>query len=173
MHSRRSPGQEKRPFTARYRRHAFEMSWFWQDMLPMYSKCPAKRRSGIHLAGILPSRRPFAVRIPQIMHDERILPRSTDPAGRILSRSMASADESYRAWWFLPCKSCHPAPAAPVGQIPLSKVRLMKPMAFAAASAIVISANALWEKAPEQLRRFGEGNTLRSPNPKAPGSFQH
>ena len=87
MHSRRSPGQEKRPFAARYRHHAFEMSWFWQDMLPMYSKCPAKRRLGIHLAGILPSRRPFAVRIPQIMHDERILPRSTDPAGRTLPRS--------------------------------------------------------------------------------------
>lgn len=44
MHSRRSPGQEKRPFAARYRRHASKMSWLWQDMLPMYSKCPAKRR---------------------------------------------------------------------------------------------------------------------------------
>ena len=160
MHSRRSPGQEKRPFAARYRHHAFEMSWFWQDMLPMYSKCPAKRRLGIHLAGILPSRRPFAVRIPQIMHDERILPRSTDPAGRtlprstdpagrILSRSMAPLDESYRAQWFLSCKSCHPALAAPVGQIPLGRVRLMKPTAFASASAIVISTNALWGKAPE------------------------
>ena len=149
MHSRRSPGQEKRPFAARYRRHAFEMSWFWQDMLPMYSKCPAKRRSGIHLAGILPSRRPFAVRIPQIMHDERILPRSTDPAGRILSRLMASPDESYRAWWFLSRKSCHPALAAPVGQIPLGRVRLMKPTAFTSASAIVISTNALQGKAPE------------------------
>ena len=149
MHSRRSPGQEKRPFTARYRRHASKMSWFWQDMLPMYSKCPAKRRLGIHLAGILPSRRPFAVRIPQIMHDERILPRSTDPAGRIPSRSMAPPGESYRAWWFLSCKSCHPALAAPVGQIPLGRVRLMKPTAFTSASAIVISTNALWGKAPE------------------------
>ena len=139
MHSRRSPGQEKRPFTARYRRHASKMSWFWQDMLPMYSKCPAKRRLGIHLAGILPSRRPFAVRIPQIMHDERILPRSTDPAGRtppcstdpagqIPSRSMASPGESYRAWWFLSYKSCHPALAAPVGQIPLGKSRWANPV---------------------------------------------
>lgn len=171
MHSRRSPGQEKRPFAARYRHHAFEMSWFWQDMLPMYSKCPAKRRLGIHLAGILPSRRPFAVRIPQIMHGERllpcmtdstgqILPRSTDPAGRILPCSadpagrtppclMASAGESYRARWFLSYKSCRPALAAPVGQIPLGRVRLMKPTAFTSASAIVISANALWGKAPE------------------------
>ena len=64
VHPRRGPGREKRPFVARYRRHACEMSWFWQDMLPMYSKCPAKRRLGIHLAGILPSRRPFPVRIP-------------------------------------------------------------------------------------------------------------
>ena len=29
---------------------------------------------------------------------------------------MASPDESYRARWFLSCKSCHPALAAPVGQ---------------------------------------------------------
>lgn len=29
---------------------------------------------------------------------------------------MASLDESYRARWFLSCKSCHPALAAPVGQ---------------------------------------------------------
>ena len=145
MHSRRSPGQEKRPFTARYRRHASKMSWFWQDMLPMYSKCPAKRRLGIHLAGILPSRRPFAVRIPQIMHDERILPtldgsswtnpamfdgsRWTNPVtldgftGRIRPCLMASPGESYRAWWFLSYKSCHPALAAPVGQIPLGKSR--------------------------------------------------
>ena len=64
VHSRRGSGREKRPFAARYRRHASKMSWFWQDMLPMYSKCPAKRRLGIHLAGILPSRRPFAVQTP-------------------------------------------------------------------------------------------------------------
>ena len=50
----------------------------WQDMLPVYSKCPAKRRLGIHLAGILPSRRPFPVRIPQIMHNGQILPRFFD-----------------------------------------------------------------------------------------------
>ncbi len=51
MHPRRGPGQENRPFVARYRRHASKMSWFWQDMFSMYSKCPAKRRLGIHLAG--------------------------------------------------------------------------------------------------------------------------
>ena len=78
VHPRRGPGQEKRPFAARYRCHASKMSWFWQDMLPMYSKCPAKRRLGIHLAGILPSRRPFPVRIPQIMHNGQILPRFFD-----------------------------------------------------------------------------------------------
>ena len=124
MHSRRSPGQEKRPFAARYRRHASKMSWFWQDMLPMYSKCPAKRRLGIHLAGILPSRRPFAVRIPQIMHDERILPtldgsswtnpamfdgsRWTNPVtldgftGRILSRLVVSVVQVAIPPWRLP-----------------------------------------------------------------------
>ena len=78
VHPRRGPGQEKRPFAARYCRHASKMSWFWQDMFSMYSKCPAKRRSGIHLAGILPSRRPFPVRIPQIMHNGQILPRFFD-----------------------------------------------------------------------------------------------
>lgn len=66
--------------------------------------------------------------------------------GRIPPCLMASADESYRAWWFLSFKSCHPALAAPVGQIPLGKVRLMKPTAFTAASVIGISANALWGK---------------------------
>ena len=80
VHPRRGPGQEKRPFVARYRRHASKMSWFWQDMFPMYSKCPAKRRLGIHLAGILPSRRSFPVRIPQIMHNGQILPRFCNSA---------------------------------------------------------------------------------------------
>ena len=78
MHSRRGLGQKKRPLVARYRRYASKMSWFWQDMLPVYSKCPAKRRLGIHLAGILPSRRPFSVRIPQIMHNGQILLRFFD-----------------------------------------------------------------------------------------------
>lgn len=70
--------REKRPFAARYRRHAIQNELVWQDMLPMYSKCPAKRRLGIHLAGILPSRRPFPVRISQIMHNGQILPRFFD-----------------------------------------------------------------------------------------------
>lgn len=39
---------------------------------------------------------------------------------------MAPLDESYRARWFLSCKSCHPALAAPVGQIPLGKSRWAK-----------------------------------------------
>ena len=68
--------------------------------------------------------------------------------GRIRPCLMASPGESYRAWWFLSYKSCHPALAAPVGQIPLGRVRLMKPTAFTSASAIVVSANALWGKAP-------------------------
>ena len=123
------------------------MSWFWQDMLPMYSKCPAKRRLGIHLAGILPSRRPFAVRIPQIMHDERILPtldgsswtnpamfdgsRWTNPVtldgftGRIRPCLMASPGESYRAWWFLsyklPSRPGGSRWANPVGQSTLDE----------------------------------------------------
>lgn len=48
--------------------------------------------------------------------------RWTNPAtldgftGRIRPCLMASPDESYRARWFLSCKSCHPALAAPVGQ---------------------------------------------------------
>ena len=78
VHPRRGPGQKKRPLVARYCRHASKMSWFWQDMFSMYSKCPAKRRLGIHLAGILPSRCPFPVRIPQIMHNGQILPRFFD-----------------------------------------------------------------------------------------------
>ena len=112
MHSRRSPGQEKRPFTARYRRHASKMSWFWQDMLPMYSKCPTKRRWRIHQANILPGRGAFrctdpsnhARRATLAMHDgfHRTnlatfdVFRRTNPAmndgfsGRILSHSMVS-----------------------------------------------------------------------------------
>lgn len=48
--------------------------------------------------------------------------RWTNPAtldgftGQIRPCLMASPDESYRARWFLSCKSCHPALAAPVGQ---------------------------------------------------------
>lgn len=63
--------------------------------------------------------------------------------GRIRPCMMAPLGESYRAQWFLSRKSCHPALAAPVGQISLGKVRLMEQTAFTAASVIVISANAL------------------------------
>ena len=79
MHSRRSPGQEKRPFTARYRRHASKMSWFWQDMLPMYSKCPTKRRWRIHQANILPGRGAF---------------RCTDPLNHAWRATLAMLDGS-------------------------------------------------------------------------------
>lgn len=171
VHPRRGSGQENRPFVARYRRHASKMSWFWQDMLPMYSKCPTKRRWRIHQANILPGRGAFrctdplnhAWRATLAMHDGFHRTnlamfdgsRWTNPVtldgftGRIRPCLMAPPGESYRAWWFLSCKSCHPALANPVGQIPLGRVRLMKPTAFTSASAIVISTNALWGKAPE------------------------
>ena len=45
-------------------------------MRGMHPKSPAKRRWGIHRAGILPSRGAFAVRSPQIMHGAQILPPS-------------------------------------------------------------------------------------------------
>ena len=48
--------------------------------------------------------------------------------GRIRPCLMASPGESYRAWWFLSYKSCHPALAAPVGQIPLGKSRWANPV---------------------------------------------
>lgn len=151
-------------------------------MLPMYSKCPARRRWRTHQANILPGRGAFrctdplnhAWRATLAMHDgfhrtnlatldgsSWMNPATlngscwTNPVtldgftGRIRPCLMASAGESYRAWWFLSCKSCHPALAAPVGQIPLGRVRLIKPTAFTSASAIVISTNALRKKAPE------------------------
>ena len=43
-----------RSTVARYRRHAFKMSWFWQDSRAMHLKIAAKRRSGMHHAKILP-----------------------------------------------------------------------------------------------------------------------
>lgn len=107
-------------------------------MLPMYSKCPTKRRWRIHQANILPGRGAFrctdplnhAWRATLAMHDGSHRTnlatldgsRWTNPAtldgftGRIRPCLMASPDESYRARWFLSCKSCHPALAAPVGQ---------------------------------------------------------
>lgn len=103
--------------------------------------------------------------------------------GRIRPCLMASPGESYRAWWFLSYKSCHPALAAPVGQIPLGKVRLMRPTAFTAASAIAISTNALWEKHlnnhEPQFRgaqsaaspSFTGPSPPRVPIPKQPGHF--
>lgn len=76
MRSRRGLGQEKHQFVAIYCRHVFRFSYFWQDMRAMYPKSPAKRRLGIHLAGILPPRGVFAARSPQIMHGAQILPPS-------------------------------------------------------------------------------------------------
>ena len=45
-------------------------------MRAMYPERPAKRRWGMHRAGILPPRGAFAVRSPQIMHGAQILPPS-------------------------------------------------------------------------------------------------
>ena len=39
-------GREKRPFVARFARHASEMSWLWQDMRAMHPKSPANSRLG-------------------------------------------------------------------------------------------------------------------------------
>ena len=54
MRSRRGLGRKKCQFVARYCRHAFKMSWFWQDSRAMHLKIAAKRRSGMHHAKILP-----------------------------------------------------------------------------------------------------------------------
>ena len=54
MRSRRGLGRKKCQFVARYCRHAFKMSWFWQDLRAMHLKIAAKRRSGMHHAKILP-----------------------------------------------------------------------------------------------------------------------
>lgn len=106
-----------------------------------------------------------------------------DFTGRIRPCMMAPLGESYRARWFPSYKSCHPALAETVGQIPLGKVRLMKPTAFTSASAIVISTNALWEKhlnnREPRLRgaqsaaspSFVGPNPPRAPIPKRPGHF--
>lgn len=61
-------------------------------------------------------------------------------SGRILSRLVVSVVQ------ILPSRPGGSRWANPVGQIPLGKVRLMKPTAFTAASVIGISANALWGK---------------------------
>ena len=84
VHPRRGSGQENRPFVARYRRHASKMSWFWQDMLPMYSKCPAKRRWRIHQANILPERDPFRCTDPS-NHARRANPAILDGCCRTIS----------------------------------------------------------------------------------------
>ena len=88
MRSRRGLGREKRRFAARYRRHASEMSWFWQDSRAMRPKSPANSRLGIHCAKILPRRPPFPVRDPRIMHGAQILP-CPDGATPVRPRSAA------------------------------------------------------------------------------------
>ena len=60
MHSRRGPGQEKRPFMARYALHACKM--------------PCKMPSGNTFREYLATKTLFSVRIPQIMHSGQILP---------------------------------------------------------------------------------------------------
>lgn len=82
---------------------------------------------------------------------------------------MASPDESYRARWFLSCKSCHPALAAPVGQSTLDGAngfhRRVRHCHFRECSL---------GKTPEQLRCLGfAGDTIRrgAPIPNRLGHF--
>lgn len=141
LHSKISPPCiQNELILARYAPHVFKMP----------CKAPLEDASGEHLAreGRFSLHRPLnhAWRATLTMHDgfHRTNLATLDGfTGRIRPCMMAPLGESYRAQWFLSCKSCHPALAAPVGQIPLGKVRLMEPMAFTAASVIVISANAL------------------------------
>lgn len=81
----------------------------------------------MHQANILPGRGAFrctdplnhAWRATLTMHDgfHRTNLATLDGfTGRIRPCMMAPLGESYRARWFLSCKSCHPALAAPVGQ---------------------------------------------------------
>ncbi len=69
-------------------------------MRAMCPKRPAKRRWGMHRAGILPPRGAFAVRSPQIMHDARILPplRWPCPCAGAPARAAASRDRLSTAW---------------------------------------------------------------------------
>lgn len=90
-------------------------------MLSMYSKCPAKRRWGIHHANILPGKGPFAAQTPQIMHSAQILPCMIAPAERILLGESCRArriplDESYRARRIPLGESCRAI--GPVARIP-------------------------------------------------------
>lgn len=119
---------------ARYAPHVFKMPY----------KAPLEDTSGEHLAreGRFSLHRPLnhAWRATLAMHDGFHRTnlatldgsRWTNPAtldgftGRIRPCLMASPGESYRARWFLSCKSCHPALAAPVGQISLGKSRWAK-----------------------------------------------
>ena len=97
--------------------------------------------------------------------------------GRILSRLVVSVVQ------VLPSRPGGSRWANPVGQIPLGRVRLMKPTAFTSASAIVVSANALWGKhlnnREPRLRgaqsaaspSFTGPSPPRVPIPKRPGHF--
>lgn len=109
---------------ARYAPHVFKMPY----------KAPLEDTSGEHLAIKAPFCRPnplnHAWRATLAMHDGFHRTnlatldgsRWTNPAtldgftGRIRPCMMTPLGESYRAQWFLSCKSCHPALAAPVGQ---------------------------------------------------------
>ncbi len=160
-------------------------------MLPMYSKCPAKRRWRIHQANILPGRGAFrctdplnhAWRATLAMHDGSHRTnlamldgsRWTNPVtldgftGRIPPCLMASADESYRARWFLSCKSCHPALAAPVGQSTLDGAngfhRRVRHCHFRECP--------LKKHLNNCGARLRGAQSAQSPSPKAPGPFQH
>ena len=105
--------------------------------------------------------------------------------GRIPPCLMASADESYRARWFLSCKSCHPALAAPVGQSTLDgangfhrRVRhchfrecpLKKHLNNCGARLRGAQSDAVGPNPPRCLG-FAGPNPPRVPVPKRPGHF--
>lgn len=182
-------------------------------MLPMYSKCPAKRRWRIHQANILPGRGALRCTDPPLNHAWRATlamhdgfhrtnlatldgSRWTNPAtldgftGRIRPCMMAPLGESYRAQWFLSCKSCHPALATPVGQstldgangfhrrvrhchfreCPLKNTRITVELGFAGPNPLQPQFRGAQSAAMPRLRGAQSAQTL---NPKATGAFQH
>ena len=96
MHPKKGLGREKRPFVATYRRRVSKTSWLWQDMLSMYSKCPANRLSGMHRAKILPGRGPF---------------RRTGPSNHAWDTNLAREPPLHGPLEScIPRRSCHPSP---------------------------------------------------------------
>ena len=171
-------------------------------MLPMYSKCPAKRRWRIHQANILPGRGAFRCTDP-LNHAWRATlamydgfhrtnlatldgSRWTNPVtldgftGRIPPCLMASADESYRARWLLSCKSCHPALAAPVGQSTLDgangfhrRVRHCHFRECPLKKHLNNCGARLRGAQSAAMPRLRGAQSAQTLNPKATGAFQH